>query len=535
MRRVWTSIALAMVLVLGGLSAGTRTAVAHASMTASDPPNNAVIAEAPETMVVTFNEPVAPLTMRLVAPGGTGQDLSDIAAYGNSLRVRLPDALGRGTHLLSWRVVSADGHPVGGSVTFSIGEPTVGPAELADLRRQRDAGIRDGAIWLCKLALYLGLMFGCGGAFYAAFISGGPLVAVSRRIVETALGMGLVATFLSVGLQGSDAYDTVLSELRDTDLWLKGLATAYGRTALIALVALLLAAASLNAHRARMRWTTAAALLLMGVALAASGHAGSADPQLLTRPLVLAHVISVGFWIGALPPLCAALRRADSGELARFSRLVPLSIVVLVVSGTGLALIQLRTLDGFWTTTYGWILGGKLALVTVLLTFGAINRFAMTPAVLGGNLDAARSLQRNIVLEIAIAVAILALVAAWRFTPPPRSLQAAAAAPVHAHIHAGKAMADIRVERQSNGLRLLQLTLLDAQFGPLEAKEVVLVLSKPDAGVARVRYPARRSEATIWRIPDLALPVGGRWLARVEILIDDFEKVAIEGEFDLSR
>jgi copper transport protein len=155
--------------------------------------------------------------------------------------------------------------------------------------------------------------------------------------------------------------------------------------------------------------------------------------------------------------------------------------------------------------------------------------------VLGGNLDAARSLQRNIVLEIATAVAILALVAAWRFTPPPRSLQAAAAAPVHAHIHAGKAMADIRIERQPDGLRFLQLTLLDEQFGPLEAKEVVLVLSKPDAGIERVRYPARRSEATIWRIPDLALPVGGRWLARVEILIDDFEKVAIEGELDLSR
>jgi copper transport protein len=134
-----------------------------------------------------------------------------------------------------------------------------------------------------------------------------------------------------------------------------------------------------------------------------------------------------------------------------------------------------------------------------------------------------------------MVIVVLALVAAWRFTPPPRSLQAAAAAPVHAHIHAGKAMADIRIDRQSDGSRLLQLTLLDDQFGPLEAKEVVLVLSKPDAGVERVRYPARRTEATIWRVPNLALPVGGRWLARVEILIDDFEKIAIEGEIDLSR
>jgi copper transport protein len=535
MTKAWASIALVVVLVFGALSAQTRSALAHASLIGSEPPNNAVTAEAPAAVAMTFNEPVAPLTMRLIAPGGAVQDLSDVAAEGNSLRVTLPGGLGRGTHLLSWRVVSADGHPVGGSVTFSIGEPTVGPAELADLKRQRDARIRDGAIWLCKLALYLGLMFGCGGAFYAAFISRDPLEGAPRRIVETALGVGMVATFLSVGLQGSDAYDTLLSELRDTDLWLKGFATAYGRTALIALAALVLAVSSLNARRASMRWMAAAALLMVGLALAASGHASSAEPQVLTRPLVFAHSMAVAFWIGALPPLCAALRRVDSDELARFSRLVPLSIVVLVVSGTGLTLIQLRTLDGFWTTAYGWILGGKLALVAILLTFGAINRFALTPAVLGGNLDAARSLQRNIVLEIATVVAILALVAGWRFTTPPRSLQAAAAAPVHAHIHAGKAMADIRVERQPDGLRLLQLTLLDEQFGPLEANEVVLVLSKPDAGIERVRYPARRSEATIWRVPNLALPVGGRWLARVEILIDDFEKVAIEGEVDLSR
>jgi len=533
MTRAW--IALAVALVLCAVFAQTRTAGAHASLIGSEPPNNAVIAEAPAAVVMTFNEPVAPLTMRLVAPGGAAQDLKDISTQGNALRVAVPAGLGRGTHLLSWRVVSSDGHPVGGSVMFSIGEPTLDADALADLERQRGTRIRSAAIWLCRLALYFGLLFGCGGAFYAAFISRSGLEGVPRRIVAVAIGTGLAATAVSIGLQGSDAYDTALSDLRDTELWLKGVATPYGRTAIAALVALLLAAASLDVRDARARVTTGAGFLLAGVAFAASGHASSAEPQFLTRPMVFAHGLAVVFWIGALPPLCAALARADHFELARFSRLVPWPVAALLVSGIGLALIQLRAFEGLWSTAYGWILSGKLALAAALLALGAFNRFALTPAVLAGDRVAASRMQRSVAAEIAIAIVILALVAAWRFTPPPRSLQAAAAAPIHAHIHAGRAMADIRIERQPDGLRLLQLTLLDDQFGPLEAKEVVLVLAKPDAGIERLRFPARRTEATIWRVPNLALPVGGRWLARVEILVDDFEKVAIEGDIDLSR
>lgn len=356
-----------------------------------------------------------------------------------------------------------------------------------------------------------------------------------RRIVAASLAIGSVATVISVGLQGSDAYDTPLADLRNTELWLRGLGTAYGRTAIVALVAMALAGWSLDVTP-MARKLAAGAWLLTGAAFAASGHASSAEPLWLARPLVFVHGLSMVFWIGSLPPLAAALLRpAGAVELQRFSRFIPLSIVALVLSGVILAALQLRSAAALWTTAYGLVLACKLALVTVLLGVGAFNRFALTPRIAVGDSNAIATMRRTIVLEIGIAVAILALVAAWRFTPPPRSLQAAASAPVHAHIHAGKAMADIRIERQGDGGRLFHLTLLDGQFGPLEAREVVLLLSKPDTGVERVRYPARHSEATIWRIPNVKLPVGGRWQARVEILIDDFQKIGIEGEIDLPR
>jgi hypothetical protein len=121
----------------------------------------------------------------------------------------------------------------------------------------------------------------------------------------------------------------------------------------------------------------------------------------------------------------------------------------------------------------------------------------------------------------------------WRFTPPPRSLLAAAAQPVHAHIHAEKAMADLQIKPTSADGRQITVSLLDGEFGPLPAKEVMLVLSKPEAGIEPLRLPATHVEATIWRIDGVRLPISGRWHARVEILVSDFEKITIEDEIEL--
>ena len=38
-----------------------------------------------------------------------------------------------------------------------------------------------------------------------------------------------------------------------------------------------------------------------------------------------------------------------------------------------------------------------------------------------------------------------------------------------------------------------------------------------------------------WRIANLRIPIGGRWDVRVDILIDDFEKVVLEEKIDLPR
>jgi copper transport protein len=249
------------------------------------------------------------------------------------------------------------------------------------------------------------------------------------------------------------------------------------------------------------------------------------------------HAVAVAFWIGALTPLAAAMTsdKRRGVELARFSRAIPLAIIVLLASGIMLAVVQLKHFDALWTTDYGLVLCGKLAAVMALLALAAVNRYALTSRVMAGDGIAARSLHRSIAAELAIALAALGLVATWRFTPPPRALFAAIEAPVHVHIHSSKAMADLTIEPEDGDDRRIIVTILDGQFGPLSAKEVAVVFAKPEARIESLRLPATPVEDTNWRIDHVRLPMLGNWQVRIEILVSDFEKVTLEDSVEFRR
>jgi copper transport protein len=77
--------------------------------------------------------------------------------------------------------------------------------------------------------------------------------------------------------------------------------------------------------------------------------------------------------------------------------------------------------------------------------------------------------------------------------------------------------------------------VFDGELRPLAAKEITLVFSNPAAGVEPMRRTATRESDFLWRVDDLQVPLAGRWRLRVEILINDFEKVALEDEVELPR
>ncbi len=521
-------LALLAALLLCAVVAVPRPAAAHAALIGTEPAAGAVVATAPARLSLTFSEPVTPLVLTLVRPDGESVPLASFRADGRTVEIDPPPRLSPGTHALGWRVVSQDGHPVAGSLLFSIGAPSPAPslAEPANL-------LVLFALWGARVAFYIGLFLGIGGALALAWLAAGGRD--GSRFAGATLVLGLAAAPLSLGLQGLDALGAPLSGLALSAVWRAGFATSFGSTALIALASLIAALSALAAPRLA-RPLTACALAGVGAALAASGHASAAEPQWLTRPMVALHGAAIAFWAGALVPLGLSLRR-DAPSAARFlrhfSRSIPPVLIVLAAAGVVLAVIQVETPSALWVTAYGRLLVAKLAVLCLLFGLAAVNRWRLTVPAQQGERRARARLARSIMVETLLVLAIFGIAAGWRFTPPPRALAIAAAQPALAHFHTPEAMAELTVTPGHTGRVSAAIVVFDGDFGPLAASKVTLALSKPGSNAAPLERPATNGGDGIWRVDGLVIPLAGTWDARIDILSPDSRKVSVEGPLDI--
>lgn len=521
--RSFIQLLLALICLLAAGAAVSGSACAHAALTAASPADGAVLTAAPSELSLSFSEPVSPLVLKLIGPDGIARPLGRVTLKDKTLAIEPPAGLSRGTHVLSWRVVSEDGHPVGGSVLFSIGAPSAAPAAAAALG---DPAVRL-MLWLGRLGLYLGLALGIGGIGFAAWVA--PLPAAARRPVGGLIWLGLAALPLALTAQGLDALDAPLSDALQPAVWQAAAASSFGRTALIAALALVAGLAALRLRGDGGRALAAIALLGVGSALAASGHAGAAAPQWLMRPAVFLHALGLAGWTGALLPLAFALRQPNGPAiLARFSRRIPFFLAAILVSGIVLAVVQVERPEALLATGYGKILLAKLGLVAILLGLAAVNRYRLTGRASAGQALGIRQLRRVIAVEIVVVLAVLGTAALWRFTPPPpRALAIAAAQPATLHIHAEKAMADISVTPGRAGPVAIAISLLNGEFGPLPAKELRLSFANPAAGIEPIERQAARQADGSWRVAEPAIPAAGRWTVELEILVSDFELIRL--------
>ena len=110
-------LALAMVGTL--LLAGPASA--HNVLISSNPADKASVATAPTTMTFTFDQPVqnfAPV-IAVTGPDGKQYQKGSATVDGNSVSSAM--SLGpTGVYTGAYRIVSADGHPVVGEITFTL-------------------------------------------------------------------------------------------------------------------------------------------------------------------------------------------------------------------------------------------------------------------------------------------------------------------------------------------------------------------------------------------------------------------------------
>lgn len=279
---------------------------------------------------------------------------------------------------------------------------------------------------ILRFALYVDLLLLFGLALFGlysfnALLRFRPLLrgmAVTGASLSVA-GLVLMTRAMSGETQLAALWPHLQMMLLETDV---GLAWALRMTALAIVV--------IRPSLWPASWAGAIAL----ASLAWSGH-GAMDEGWLRFWHFLSdilHLLAAGAWLGALLALVlmASGRIGDTrlrllaDAVKRFEWVG--ALIVLTVSVTGVMnylFIVGPRLDGVLFGTYGLLLAIKVLAFAVMLVLAALNRFHLGPSLRqslrdGQHLIAANALRRSMVMELALALLIVALVA-WLGTLSP--------------------------------------------------------------------------------------------------------------------
>ncbi|WP_188306531.1 copper resistance CopC/CopD family protein, partial [Streptomyces sp. CBMA123] len=412
--------------LLALMLAGAAPASAHATLDATDPAQNSVVATAPPAVTLTFSESVSLSgdSVRVLDPAGKAVDTGNPAhadGKGNTARVGLNSGLANGTYTVAWRAVSEDSHPVGGAFTFSIGAPS-------------DTSVSTTALQGAKADTLVAALYGTGRTVaYAAFallagVAAFVLVCwpagAARRPVQRLLMTGwtalLASTVAVLMLRGPYERGSGIGQALDLSLVRATLDERIG-TALAARLLLLAAAgiflsllvgqlgqpprpvaavvdeqedrgedaeaAELRAleQRAAERPQREARLglgvagLVLAVALSATwvgaDHASVGIQVWLALPFGILHLIAMALWLGGLASLLVALREGVGAEVVdRFSKIAFGSVAVLAGTGIYQSWRGLGSWGALTGTEYGKLLLVKSGCVVVMLGVAWISR-----------------------------------------------------------------------------------------------------------------------------------------------------------------
>ena len=168
------------------------------------------------------------------------------------------------------------------------------------------------------------------------------------------------------------------------------------------------------------------AVPVLGIALALvdseASHAVGTHPAWLSIGLNAMHIVAMSVWIGGLIAFLVIVRQPEisgmrTAVFRRFGRLAGGSFLLLVLTGVAMAVQHLAAPADLVTTTYGRVLGVKLAVVLdvglVALGGAIVNRVAEKKRQQG---DYAR---RWWGVELLLLVCVLALAGLLSSLVPP--------------------------------------------------------------------------------------------------------------------
>ncbi|WP_248930159.1 copper resistance CopC/CopD family protein [Paenibacillus hamazuiensis] len=510
---------------------------AHATLIQTEPGMNAQVASSPAQVTLTFNERLEEGSYYIkVYDSGKKQVTAAKAAMNaehTGLALDLPK-LPDGDYIVTYHVISADGHPVEGTYMFTVGQggpKTALPADAMQGMHQHNGlaysfGWQELLQFIARILYYASLLGATGWVIWRRMLK--PLHP------ETESRLNGVGTWLQRAL--------LLAVILMMYTHLQDMVSGGGAEALIelftrtgtgyawlAVLGLSLLGFVLLHRNAVLDMLWAAGLF---AAEAYNGHAAAFGPLRETLLLDGIHLASAAVWMGGLI-LLLALYRINREEalifLPRFSKAALYSVFILIVSGVLTTLLFLPNVRYVIYTKWGWLLLAKTALVFfVVVTAGWVRRaYRLRKPSLPGWL----------VLDAIWMVLIVGIVGVFTYLSPLPPNE-----PLHYHVMGEKQHMTVQISPNAPGPNTFIVRVwLPEKMG--KPKQVLLKLKDEEsADIAPIEVPIAPFDDPqpgsenygmkpySYRAEGNYLPYAGLWKVEVRVMDSNDDEMVYEKE-----
>jgi copper transport protein len=532
------------------------TASAHANLDRADPPPGTQLDQPPTQLQLQFSEAVDGSFSRvqLLNTKGEAVDHGDshvVPTDPLSLAVSVPGDLPNGVYTVAWRTLSAvDGHTVNGAFPLIIGPMPAESLPVTAASSQATFEVDTAlARWWFSLAAcaVFGILLSWQVIFRPLFGRSNPAAlplaaARARKLAVISCVILLIGTLYMAVAQAATAAGVpiwgvfgqplvdLLSHGRFAGLW-------WARLGLVVV------ALALLSWRGVRRWPGQVAMVAIGLALLTSSFNSHGAALLSGAYLGIAmdwlHFLGVAAWIGGLLSLAFILPEAVRASQAtgdrvlaraigRFSNLALISVVVIIMTGTFQAWLEVGSWDGLIATAYGLSVTAKIGLLVVMLALGAFNLLIARPELArmaaSGSSAAASSLARRfsraVRLEIGLGIVVLVVAAILTGLSPARDELARASSgditgPVDKQVNANGLNARIEISPNVLGINRLAVQLPGTDPSQVERVQLTLTYLDSELGSQPVVLPQSSSEPDTWQTTSPLLSQAGTWQAEM--------------------